>query len=72
MPRCSSCGKEIEFVKTAGGKLMPVVAKPEKRFVLDEGQSFGGLFAPTGRIVDCYQSHFIDCPQAAEHRHRGK
>ena len=42
--------------------------KPEKRFVLDQGQAFGQLFAPTGRVVDVYQSHFVGCPQADEHR----
>jgi len=71
MATCKSCGADILWVRTAAGKDMPVCAKPEKRFVLDEGQAFGGLFAPTGRAVDAYQSHFVDCPQAAEHR-RGR
>jgi hypothetical protein len=41
---------------------MPVDAEqPLKRIVLEGNQ-------PLARVVDTYVSHFVTCPQAAEHR----
>jgi hypothetical protein len=39
---------------------MPLDASAQKRFVLDEH----GVV----RAVDTYQTHFVSCPQAEQHR----
>jgi len=62
MAKCSSCGAEIIFAKTASGKTMPLsVASKQKRVVLSDGDA-------TAMVRDTYLSHFADCPNASQHR----
>lgn len=58
---CKSCGAAVLFVRTAGGKSMPVDAKPEKRIVL-------GSRTQVAHVLDTYVSHFATCPNADQHR----
>lgn len=60
MNKCKSCGAPIVWAKSETGKAMPLDAKPEKRIVLD---SLG-----VGRVLDAFTSHFVTCPNAAQHR----
>lgn len=53
--RCSSCRKQIIYLKTAAGKNMPVDADT----VEPEDEEYDG----TRHI-----SHFVTCPNAAKHR----
>lgn len=64
MLRCRSCGAEIRWAKSEQGKAMPLDAEPEKRIVLDEVEGRD----PIGRVVTVYTSHFVTCPNAAQHR----
>lgn len=67
--KCSSCGAEILWVKTAAGKSMPLsIASKEKRFVSERGQAINYAGADVWGVTDTYLSHFADCPNAAQHR----
>ena len=69
MSRCTSCGAEILWIKTERGKLAPVDAKSEKRFVLDPlAARLAPDAPPQARLVDTFVSHFATCPNAAQHR----
>lgn len=70
---CKSCGAEIIWVKTRGGKAMPLDAKPEKRMVLVgfEGAQVGDQDpTPIAEVQDTYLSHFATCPNADQHRRK--
>lgn len=54
--KCKSCQADVIWAETEFGRRMPLDAKPERRFVLSDGES--------ARFVDTYQSHFATCPQA--------
>ena len=58
--KCKSCGAEIIWKLTGGGKRIPLDAKSEKRFVI----WFNGI----ATLYDTYQTHFVTCPDAKEHR----
>lgn len=58
--KCRSCRAEIFFIKYKG-KPHPVNAKPKKVFVSEEDE-FGNVFC--WELVNGYESHFSDCPQA--------
>lgn len=63
MATCS-CGAEIEFLELATGRKMPY--RPDsvkKRLVRYQS---GGL--TLGKIVDTFEPHFADCPDADQHR----
>ena len=72
MATCRSCGADIIWVATESGKVAPVDARPEKRYVLTEitRQTSPGMSAPLARLKPTYMSHFATCPNAAEHRHQ--
>jgi len=59
---CKSCGAEVIWARTEGGKNMPLNAKPEKRFVLT------GRASESASYVETFQSHFSTCPNADAHR----
>ena len=69
--KCKSCGKEIFFARTVNNKIIPINAQPcddgnivienEVALVVREGID---LFEDRPK----YKSHFVDCPQAAQHR----
>jgi hypothetical protein len=67
MAICKTCGAEIIWCETSSGKLMPLDAKPERRFVLGEAAGHGDG-TRKARSADTYTSHFVACPQADEHR----
>ena len=64
MTRCKSCQAEIVWSTTEAGKAVPLNTPPEKRFIMTikhgEGESV--------KLVETWQSHFVTCPQAKEHR----
>jgi hypothetical protein len=60
---CRSCGAAIVWVLTEHNRRMPLDAKPEKRFVVEEHKE-----APLAIATDTYVSHFSTCPNAAQHR----
>ena len=55
MARCKSCGKEIVFFRTLGGKEMPFDLKSTQ--VLVDGKMH------TGQVC-----HWATCPNASAHR----
>lgn len=60
---CSSCGALIYWVVMASGARMPIDRGREQRVVwLDGGW----------RVLGSYKSHFSSCPNAAQHRGKGK
>lgn len=80
MARCKSCGAEIIWIRTIGGKQMPCDPEPvpywerlgaSDRIVTANGEvlacEFEGDGAPTGRG---HISHMGTCPQADKHRRR--
>ena len=67
MARCSSCGAAIMWViMRESGKANPLNLIPEKRIVIT-GQTVRG---PKAEVVDSYISHFVTCPNAAQHRNK--
>lgn len=74
MAKCKSCGADIIWIQTLGGKPMPCDAKPIP-FV--EGGNLT-LVTKDGRVVKAtadatsekfgYVSHFATCPNADAHR----
>jgi hypothetical protein len=65
--RCSSCGAAIVWAFMSSGKRMPLDAKPQKLITLIPNPAVLAD-APVGHVVDCYTSHFVTCPNAAQHR----
>jgi len=61
--KCKSCDADIIWVRMNSGKPMPLDAKPEKRVVQNIG-------SPVYRVADAYISHFVTCPNAAQHRRK--
>jgi hypothetical protein len=60
---CSSCGAPIYWITMVSGARMPIDRGREQRVVwLDGGW----------RVLGCYKSHFASCPNAAQHRGKGK
>jgi hypothetical protein len=84
-PRCRSCGQEIEFAKTEGGRWMPIDREPvpSGNLVVDrstyppiarvigpgEGSRQLAFDSEDGEVL-AYRSHFSSCPQAKEWRRR--
>ena len=70
MSACKSCGAPIRWCKTERGKNIPVDDAPSPAGNLDIGRD--GI----ARVVTeslrygqkLYQSHFVTCPEAAQHR----
>ena len=56
--KCRSCSAPVIWMKTKYGKMNPV-NPPAEGFVINEGD----IFDPK-----IHRSHFIDCPNAANHR----
>jgi hypothetical protein len=57
---CRSCGAQIVWTVTENGKRMPLSKATEQRRYLIDGD--------VCRSVLVYQSHWADCPSAAQHR----
>lgn len=60
---CSSCGAPIYWVRTTTGSRMPLDRGRVLRVVFQDG---------VWRVLGSYKSHFASCPNAAQHRGRGK
>ena len=57
MAKCNSCGADIEWVKTAKGKNLPIDKKP--------------VWVQTANgPIECFRTHFETCPHADQHRKR--
>ena len=83
MARCKSCGKEIKWMRTVGGKSIPCDPEPVYyRFRLGAKER---IVTPNGEVLPCvllnaetddltdadgwgYVSHFATCPKADKHR----
>jgi hypothetical protein len=61
--KCRSCNADVLWVETDGGWRMPLNAEPEKRFVLEAGQS-----PMKAKQRNTYVSHFATCPHAERWR----
>ena len=59
--KCKSCNADIFFIKYKD-KFHPVNAKPKKVFISNE---WGAWF-----FVNGHESHFSNCPNAAQHRRK--
>jgi hypothetical protein len=60
--KCRSCGAEIIWARTKKGKPIPLDRSPTMTRYVREGTSDLVVQRTT------YQTHFITCPNAAEHR----
>lgn len=83
MAICRSCNAQIDWVKTANGKNMPVDlaefpvipdAAGDILAVDQDGQVFRGKTCSESEEAERYQyarlSHFATCPNAAQHRRK--
>jgi len=57
---CKSCGAKITWAKFISGKATPLDFPGEKRIVIDQD----GI----AHVYDTFVSHFVTCPDAAQHR----
>jgi hypothetical protein len=65
---CKACKKEIYFLQTKSGKLIPVNAdsiSEDDKMLLDKGNVI--LFEPAKKHI----THFSDCPDAKKFRKVG-
>ena len=79
---CKGCGKEIKWIRTIGGKKMPVdpegvfviACDGSERFVTDEGAVISGRSARLNEIHNqtplAYVPHWKTCPKAANFRQK--
>lgn len=79
MAACRSCGESIIWRTTPGGKPMPLDPEPVDHgnvIVLDDRRCrvVGGAAAEDHKREggELYVSHFATCPNANEHRKRGR
>lgn len=72
--RCSTCGAPIRWAKTAKGKPIPLDAEPrdDGNIVLERGVAI--VLGPLERLQrgekTLFVTHFVTCPQSAEHRRK--
>ena len=60
--RCKSCQAEIIWAKTKNGKPVPLDRSPVMKRYVRVGTS------DLVELRTTYQTHFVTCPNAAEHR----
>lgn len=60
MATCKTCGAEILWIRTTTGKMHPIDAKPEKRWVWNAVDGWD--------LLETHISHFATCPDADQHR----
>lgn len=85
MSKCKSCGAEIVWIRTAGGKNMPLNAEkhyfhrwtdgdlhPRETFFTESGAAFAGYgtVKEDPEAMEGRVSHFATCPFADQHRRR--
>lgn len=64
--KCRSCGAEILWAETTAGKRIPLDLPSERRFLLVPIDSEEVAGVATSH--ETYETHFVTCPNAAEHR----
>lgn len=64
--KCRGCLADIEWVKTASGRLMPV---NHPLTILSVHERNDGTLVC---VIDAAQSHFVTCPEADTYRKKGK
>lgn len=73
---CRSCGKQVLWVRTKAGELMPLDPEPNPNgnIILLDGVAItkgsGGLFEPSMPEGPAYLSHFATCPHADQWRRK--
>lgn len=80
MNHCSSCGAPILWARTAKGKQMPIDAEPtaDGNVLLHPGGRLAVVNGPLEVLrlravgTALHLSHFVTCPNAAEHRGTGR
>jgi len=75
--RCRSCGAEILWARSRGGKRVPLDADPTMRgnvVLTDDGEAIVLNQADADQHRrhggTLYLAHFATCPEAAQHRRR--
>ena len=82
--RCRKCDAEIYWIRTKGGRRMPVDAEPVRikqdyhgwpYFQLDGTEIFGTKAGdadddPDTNFIEAYESHFATCPNADDFRRK--
>ena len=83
--RCSGCGAEVIWIRTAAGKKMPVDADPVwviqapggKTYMLLDGRCVFGKKVgdawdddPDANVIEAHESHFATCPVGGQFRNR--
>ena len=66
---CSSCGRAIIWATSPTGARLPLTAKPVTVYMIDTGGP-DDTYTPDAIKADggpYYISHFVDCPNAAQH-----
>jgi hypothetical protein len=83
MSKCRGCGAEISWVRTRGGKMIPVNPRPvyivdgtgRDIVVTQDGSVANGIISPDGKVPPGKRAgwitHFATCPLAREFRRRG-
>ena len=81
---CKGCGAKIKWIRTIGGKKMPVdpeavfvtAREGSERFVTDEGAVISGRLARLDEVGSraplAYVPHWKTCPNAADFRQKRK
>ena len=59
MPKCKSCGADIDFMKMESGRKMPVDSNPIKVVVIHKNGA---------RITLAYMPHWATCTDPGKHR----
>lgn len=69
MARCQSCGAEIRWAETPGGKWIPLDAEPvsDGNVVVRETDGVPEAVV-VAKTAGRYVSHFATCPNAKGHR----
>lgn len=78
MSQCRNCGKAVYWCKTNTGKIMPVDAEPSEDGNIILERNALGQVANVLNLADLataraqgkrlHKSHFVTCPNAANHR----
>ena len=79
MAKCKSCGAEIAWIETVGGKKMPCGAQMVTYW--ERAKAKGKIITPNGEVLSCvfegelskatgigYVPHWATCPNAERHR----
>lgn len=65
---CKSCHAAIDWRKTVKGKNVPLDPEPHPEgniYIDDQGVA---VYAKAGTFPLMFRSHFVTCPNAAQHR----